>query len=431
MAFKQPRVPEYRESEGTGKYLRSLVLFLKDFCMDVWTANNQRAGEIGAVKAGYPVTSVCGKTGDVALDAGDVGALATGGTAADSSKLGGKAPEYYLQPRNLLDNSDFTNPVNQRRQTEIKGDWNYGIDRWLVSTAYEQNPNGSILITDNGLSMGYWTDMMQLIPFEQIKSKTLTFAVCTENGVYAYTMTLPESVPPVGGGAMYFGDGIWNDIIVMETIKFDNNDSVMFRFRNAQTTNQLVYWAALYEGSYTADTLPPYVPKGYAAELAACNSAPVDVGGGCGGGSLQAYPVGSIYVSATPTSPASLFGGTWEQLKDRFLLGAGGGYAAGGTGGAATVSLSVNQMPAHYHEETEWFNNTYVRPVASTNKDGTYTASTSTTDGTYKIPSNSVSHSSVSSSNVGYPVISGKTGGGAAHNNMPPYLAVYMWKRVS
>ena len=270
MAFKQPRVPEYRESEGTGKYLRSLVLFLKDFCMDVWTANNQRAGEIGAVKAGYPVTSVCGKMGDVALDAGDVGALATGGTAADSSKLGGKAPEYYLQPRNLLDNSDFTNPVDQRRQTEITGDWNYGIDRWLVSTAYEQNPNGSILITDNGLSMGYWTDMMQLIPFEQLKSKTLSFAVCTENGVYAYTMTLPESVPPVGGGAVYFGDGIWNDIIVMETIKFDNNDSVMFRFRNAQTTHQLVYWAALYEGSYTAETLPPYVPKGYAAELAEC-----------------------------------------------------------------------------------------------------------------------------------------------------------------
>ena len=191
-------------------------------------------------------------------------------TAPDSSKLGGKAPEYYLQPRNLLDNSDFRNPVNQRGNTEITGDWNYGIDRWLVSTKYEQNPNGSILITDNGLSMGYWTDMLQLIPFEQIKGKTLTFAVCTENGVYAYTMTLPESAPPAGSGPIFVGDGIWNDIIVMESIKYDNNDSVMFRFRNARTTNQLVYWAALYEGSYTADTLPPYVPKGYAAELAEC-----------------------------------------------------------------------------------------------------------------------------------------------------------------
>lgn len=50
MAFKQPRVPEYRESDGTVRYIRSLVLFLKDFCMDVWTANNQRTGEIDALR---------------------------------------------------------------------------------------------------------------------------------------------------------------------------------------------------------------------------------------------------------------------------------------------------------------------------------------------------------------------------------------------
>ena len=50
MAFKQPRVPEYRESEGTGKYLRSLVLFLTDFCMDVWTANRERRREIDEIR---------------------------------------------------------------------------------------------------------------------------------------------------------------------------------------------------------------------------------------------------------------------------------------------------------------------------------------------------------------------------------------------
>ena len=47
------------------------------------------------------------------------------------------------------------------------------------------------------------------------------------------------------------------------------------------------------------------------------------------------YPVGSIYMSVNATSPASLFGGTWEQLKDRFLLAAGDTYAAGSTGGEA------------------------------------------------------------------------------------------------
>lgn len=50
MAFKQPRVPEYRESEGPGKYIRSLVLFLKDFCMDVWTANRETSREISEIR---------------------------------------------------------------------------------------------------------------------------------------------------------------------------------------------------------------------------------------------------------------------------------------------------------------------------------------------------------------------------------------------
>ena len=51
MAFKQPRVPEYREREGADRYIRSLVLFLKDFCMDVWTANQERSREIDAIRA--------------------------------------------------------------------------------------------------------------------------------------------------------------------------------------------------------------------------------------------------------------------------------------------------------------------------------------------------------------------------------------------
>lgn len=50
MALKQPRVPEYREGDGAGRYIRSLILFLKDFCMDVWTANRQRESEIEALR---------------------------------------------------------------------------------------------------------------------------------------------------------------------------------------------------------------------------------------------------------------------------------------------------------------------------------------------------------------------------------------------
>ena len=54
MAFKQPRVPEYREHDGADGYIRSLVLFLKDFCMDVWTAKNQRTGEVDRLKGSIP-----------------------------------------------------------------------------------------------------------------------------------------------------------------------------------------------------------------------------------------------------------------------------------------------------------------------------------------------------------------------------------------
>lgn len=71
------------------------------------------------------------------------------------------------------------------------------------------------------------------------------------------------------------------------------------------------------------------------------------------------YPVGSIYMSANAVSPESFLGGTWTQLKDRFLLAAGDSYAAGKTGGAATHAhttgahtLTADEMPAHTHSGT-------------------------------------------------------------------------------
>lgn len=268
MAFKQPRVPEYRESEGTGKYIRSLVLFLKDFCNDVWTANNQRTGEIDAVKGGlsgihYPVTSVCGKTGDVTLTAGDVGArpgswmptasdvgaLAQGGTAADSSKLGGRTWDEHL---------------------------------------------------------------------------------------------------------------------------------------------------------------------------------------------LDIYPIGSIYMSVASTSPASLFGGTWERIaQGRMLLGMGAieenhnsywgtvtpaevnPVYAGEMGGEAAHKLTVSEMPSHGHsalkEAPGWGESMTLSPWTPyfTNDAITDAGSSGKTDKFWT-----------------YSPLKG-TGDGLAHNNMPPYLAVYMWKRVS
>ena len=64
------------------------------------------------------------------------------------------------------------------------------------------------------------------------------------------------------------------------------------------------------------------------------------------------YPVGSIYWSSNNTNPGTLFGGTWTQIKDRFILTAGDYYSNGATGGAATVTLTVSNMPSHSHSFT-------------------------------------------------------------------------------
>lgn len=121
----------------------------------------------------------------------------------------------------------------------------------------------------------------------------------------------------------------------------------------------------------------------------------------------RVYPVGSIYMSLTDTNPADLFGGTWEQIEDRFLLAAGTTYTVGATGGEASHKLTVNEIPDHGHA------------VAVTGGTDSY--------GTNRTAINSFAIKTsgwIDSSTVLH------TGGGASHNNMPPYLAVYMWKRT-
>ena len=120
------------------------------------------------------------------------------------------------------------------------------------------------------------------------------------------------------------------------------------------------------------------------------------------------YPVGSIYMSVNSTNPKNLFGGTWEQIQGKFLFGMDSSYPAGSTGGEITHALTIDEMPEHNHT------------IYYPNAGGPY-----------------------GNANIGYPEDSGtnmtwcaemcktaSTGGGAAHNNMPPYLSVYIWKRT-
>ena len=148
------------------------------------------------------------------------------------------------------------------------------------------------------------------------------------------------------------------------------------------------------------------------------------------------YPVGSIYMSVNSTSPATLFGGTWSQLKDRFLLGAGDTYSNGATGGAATVTLTTSQMPSHTHTFTgssaTTSSDSHTHTVPNTKGDNSGSgnkceswASASASGRTVTTSSDSHTHTLTAKGT------NASTGGGSSHNNMPPYLVVYMWKRTA
>lgn len=117
------------------------------------------------------------------------------------------------------------------------------------------------------------------------------------------------------------------------------------------------------------------------------------------------YPIGSIYMSVNSTNPSSIFGGTWTRIKDTFLLAAGDNYAAGSTGGEAAHVLTVDEMPEHRHV-IGYGANVYASSYGALTPNAAQAGS--------------------SSSNA-----SGAAGTSQAHNNMPPYLAVYMWRRTA
>lgn len=114
------------------------------------------------------------------------------------------------------------------------------------------------------------------------------------------------------------------------------------------------------------------------------------------------FPVNSVYISYSQVSPAELFGGTWTRIENRFLWGTTSGGTIGQTGGSQTHTLTVDEMPSHDH--------------------GSYYTNATTTNFSYAwlTPNGSaMGHGPVSA------------GGGKAHNNMPPYIQVSIWRRTA
>ncbi len=133
------------------------------------------------------------------------------------------------------------------------------------------------------------------------------------------------------------------------------------------------------------------------------------------------YPVGAIYISTNEVNPGTLFVGSWEQIVGKFLLASNNTsapYALGKTGGEVNHTLTIAEMPTHAHNPSNY--------------------------GANWVPAKNLGRGrcAYSSSGTNY-VISGDSfddyvwgstapsGGGKAHNNMPPFLSVNIWKRVS
>lgn len=118
------------------------------------------------------------------------------------------------------------------------------------------------------------------------------------------------------------------------------------------------------------------------------------------------YPVGAIYISYNHTSPASLFGGTWTRIENRFLWAVDGKGNIGYMGGESTHTLTINEMPSHAH----YLYNENSNSSESANYEIIYKPTAKGYAGTLKTQ---------------------PAGGGAAHNNMPPYIQVSMWRRTA
>lgn len=135
-----------------------------------------------------------------------------------------------------------------------------------------------------------------------------------------------------------------------------------------------------------------------------------------------AYPVGSIYMSTVSTTPATLFGfGTWAALAaGQMLLGAGGGYTAGTTGGSATTTLTTANMPSHNHT---------INDPGHAHADTGVVGVFGTTSGPDSVQTFTGTHSTSSAfTNI---TSTNTAGSGTSFTTISPYLVVYMWQRTA
>lgn len=155
---------------------------------------------------------------------------------------------------------------------------------------------------------------------------------------------------------------------------------------------------------------------------------------------LRAHPVGSYFITESADNPHEILGGgVWQKLEGRFLLGANASYSVGSEGGEAMHTLTESEMPSHTHDASikpfyykgnkiQFFN------AASADKGGSWSGDTQfEIAAARKMVGTSGVQNVLTEANLntGKAIDTANTGGGASHNNMPPYRAVNIWKRTA
>lgn len=225
--------------------------------------------------------------GDVAIDAASVKALPIGGGTMEGSIYMNGQPLYGLNaptandeaatkgyvdsikiaaPRNLLDNSDFTNPINQRSDdTYDTASAMYTFDRWKKdsATVVSKSDDGITLTgNDNG-----WYQILPDEVLKRISAKTCTLAIRVKAVSEGSSVGLG-----VGDGGGYITTDVtqeWTTIVrhyVYDYANYPSRNNFVIRVSGSI----IVKWAVLYEEEYSAETLPEYQPKGYGVEMAEC-----------------------------------------------------------------------------------------------------------------------------------------------------------------
>lgn len=190
------------------------------------------------------------------------------------------------------------------------------------------------------------------------------------------------------------------------------------------------------------------------------------------------YPVGSVYISFNSTDPSTLFGGTWSRLKDTFLLVNGDSYAPNTTGGSATKTIAVSNMPSHNHSVSSSGNHTHASSNVTVSTAGSHTHARGTMNITGRIgnvdgtgasstgafyrsgtsgklenasgdadpnvyfdasrnwtgstsSAGSHTHTVSIASSGSHTHTTNNTGGSTPLNIMPPYTTVYAWRRTA